>query len=224
MKGKFKPTLTTIEEEYCIPDEVIHKIAGIFPHVANENIQQYGERIKKWDSATHRQQLLGPHSYPRKHSRNDPSIRYSYDRSSSGLWEFISQQREILPYKTSNTDDIKEKLTQKHVIFQQNVKIISEENAIIKRSYKNPVHKIWEKWESPKHVMSIDEIEKRYGSREKIWDSIQHKNMLFEKARQPMHYPFKHAKNDCSRRLSYENSSEGLRNFIKTRRFISNNS
>lgn len=46
MKGKFKPTLTTIEEEYCIPDEVIHKIAGIFPHVANENIQQYGERIK----------------------------------------------------------------------------------------------------------------------------------------------------------------------------------
>ncbi|ENM6298490.1 hypothetical protein AB8H92_005027 [Escherichia coli] len=225
MKEKFKPRLTTIDEEYCIPDYIIHKMAGLFPHEQNENRQYYGERIKKWNSETHRQKLLGPHHYPKKHSRNDPSIRYSYDRSSSGLWEFISQQREKHLNKTRNTDDIKEKLIQRHAVFQKNIKLINEDKPLIKqRDYNNPAHKIWEQWESPKYVMSVDEIEERYGVREKLWDSRQHKNMLFEKARKPMHYPFKHAKNDNSRRLSYENSSEGLRDFIKTRRSITNNS
>ncbi|STK46401.1 hypothetical protein [Escherichia coli] len=55
MKEKFKPRLTTIDEEYCIPDDIIHKMAGLFPHEQNENRQYYGERIKKWDSETHRQ-------------------------------------------------------------------------------------------------------------------------------------------------------------------------
>lgn len=46
MKEKFKPRLTTINEEYCIPDYIIHKMAGLFPHEQNENRQYYGERIK----------------------------------------------------------------------------------------------------------------------------------------------------------------------------------
>ncbi|HHT0305680.1 TPA: hypothetical protein ACTW34_004233 [Raoultella planticola] len=225
MKGKFKPSLETIEEEYCFPDEVIYRMEGVFPRELNKHLLYYGERIKKWDSATHRQQLLGPHYYPRKHSRNDPNIRYSYDRSSSGLWEFISQQREKHPHETNKTNDIKEKLIQKHAILQQKLNIINKEEKPTKTNhYNNHTHKIWEQWGSPKHVMSADEVEKIYGTRHKRWDSRQHKNILIENSRKPMHYPFKHAKNDKSRRLSYENSSEGLRDFIKTRRLISSSS
>ncbi|HFO8988836.1 TPA: hypothetical protein ACHKG7_004796 [Escherichia coli] len=225
MKEEFKPSLATIDEEYYIPDDIIHKIAELFPHKQNENRLCYGERIKKWDSEVHRQKLLGPHHYPKKHSRSNPNTRYSYDRSSSGLWAFISQQREKHSNKISNTDDIKEMLIQKHAIIQKNITLTNEQKLITtQNNYNNPAHKIWERWESPKYVMSVDEVEEKYGVREKLWDSRQHKNMLLEKSRQPMHYPFKHAKNDNGRRFSYENSSEGLRDFIRARRLISSSS
>lgn len=224
MKNQFKPTLATIEEEVDISEVIAFKAGAFFPYGVMNNVGNNIVYIKRWDSKSHRDSLLIPHKYSPKHSRNDPRVRYSYDRTSAGLHEFIEQRRKQMPLK-SKPKSISEQLSEKHAHYKNAyIKLTAKQHHLKdnKVVFTKENHEIWERWASPKHQVTLDEIEKEYGARVKKWDSIAHKNHIIEQATKPLTYPFKHAVGDKTRRFSYEKSSEGLRDFLKLKRLQSN--
>lgn len=203
----FKPSLNTIfEEDYPLSSDDF-TTSFDSDGIIITSIQ------KGWDADEYREKLFGPHRYIPKCSRNDPTLRYSYDRTSVGLNHFIKQQRE----KMATSLKIRKNI---NIFNNGTIRQLPSfgSNIIRKPSQEMQYNVTWEQWASPKKQVTPDDIIDRYGLRWQRWDSRKHKEELINKALQPTLYQFKHAVNDVSRRFSYEKSSEGFRAFLRSKK------
>lgn len=198
----FRPSLETITEEGISSNEV-------YRYITHNNLGS-----TKIDFNKHRENLFGPHKYTPKHSRDDPSIRYSMDRTSAGLHAFIKQQREKLQTPVKTVNKVTHSAIENGEIFMNVTYNTSSNNHYL------PNNPVWRQWSSPGRVMTAEEINNDYGLRVQRWDSRQHKQNLIENSLKPTKYHTKSAVGDKTRRLSYENSSEGFRAFLKLKNKI----
>ncbi|HAK4778238.1 TPA: hypothetical protein H2C15_004578 [Salmonella enterica] len=194
----FRPFLDTIKEEQDTSIEIPK-------HTTSKNPE-----ISKTDFNQHRQNLFGPHKYVKKHSRDDPANRYSLDRTSEGFHAFVKQQREKTRH-IANNNDIKS--TTKELVEYRN----EINDTQISKNSSHPSSR-WSQWSSPKIVMTPEEINNNYGLRIQKWDSRKYKEDLINNALKPITYHTKHAIGDKTKRFSYENSSEGFREFLKSKK------
>lgn len=194
----FRPFLDTIPEEQYTSTET--------PKYTTSN----NPEINKIDFNKHRENLFGPHKYVKKHSRDDPANRYSLDRRSEGFHAFVKQQREKTRHLT-NSKDIKP--TIKEIVEYRN-----EINDTKISKISPPPSSMWSQWSSPKIVMTPEKINNNYGLRIQRWDSRQYKEDLINDALKPTVYHTKHSIGDKTKRFSYENSSEGFRDFLKSKK------
>ncbi|EFN2497848.1 hypothetical protein HIK39_003574 [Shigella dysenteriae] len=217
---KFIPTLSAIQET-DIPEPVVRRVGELWgSHNTNNESSDYGVLTKKWDTKEHRKRLLQPHKYPFKHSRSDPNVRYSYQNTSEGLRDYINQQRKKREsFQGEHKRSLKKELDCIHKCNKQRlVQITKSPKEMDCKPYSFITG--YELWCSPKHTLTQEEIDNIYGERQKKWDALSHKNKLISQGMKPTRYGHKHATGDKTRRLSYDKSSDGLRDFIKKQRSV----